>query len=169
MTILYVECPTTDVSYINPQDSTIFLAGGITGCEDWQSRAVGLFDDLEDAPSEYDKSQNILLLNPRRANFDVTKPQMTKEQIIWEYNMLSCAEIHLFWFPEETLCPITLYELGKSLQTHGLVFIGCHPNYQRKLDVEIQAKLIHPDIVIHDNLADLVAETYKVAKTLHGV
>jgi len=43
----------------------------------------------------------------------------------------------LIGFPCETLCPITLYELGTwsilSQQTGAKLFVGCHPEYKRKV------------------------------------
>jgi len=69
----------------------------------------------------------------------------TPLQIKWEHLMLRKADAIMFWFCEETLCPITLYELGtwtqKSIQSGTKLFIGCHPNYPRINDVKIQTDL----------------------------
>lgn len=78
------------------------IAGGISGCGDWQVKIKELI---------HSKANDLILINPRRANFDVTNPSMTEEQIIWEHNHLSKSTAVLFYFPSETLCPITLYEL----------------------------------------------------------
>ena len=57
------------------------------------------------------------------------------------------SDIVVFWFPEETLCPIALFELGKELGLRSMnnpkkIFIGCHPNYERKFDIEQQTNLV---------------------------
>ena len=62
-----------------------------------------------------------------------------------------------FWFPPETLCPITLFELGAWSMTNKLLFIGVDPRYQRFLDVKIQTKLARPELVILESLTDLAA------------
>jgi len=78
-----------------------------------------------------------VIFNPRRASFDVSDPSQTEVQIMWEFRYLRKANAILFWFPKETLCPITLYELGQwsvlSQQTRTALFVGTHPEYQRKV------------------------------------
>lgn len=96
--------------------------------------------------------KRIILLNPKRANTDI------KEQIKWEYKHLKAADITLFWFPCETLCPISLYELGyltyrsECTAPDEAIVIGCHPNYARREDIVIQTKLRMEDFPIHDSL-----------------
>jgi hypothetical protein len=130
---------------------SLFLAGGITGCPDWQREMV---HRLHDVPA--------VLLNPRRANFPIDDPTAARAQIDWEFRHLRQADAILFWFPRETLCPITLYELGAwSLyrDQHGPkpLFIGAHPDYPRRQDVEIQTGLVRPKLRIVHALSDLAA------------
>jgi hypothetical protein len=63
-----------------------------------------------------------------------------------------------FWFPKETLCPITLYELGKQSASNKPIFVGVHPEYARRRDVEIQTQLIRPEVKIVYSLEDLAQE-----------
>lgn len=128
----------------NGKEKSIFLAGGITGCKNWQKEAVEMLKDLP-----------IVLFNPRRKNFPIHNPDAAKEQIIWEYNHLRKANAISFWFPEETICPIVLYELGAWSMRKKPLFIGVHPNYSRRQDVEIQTQLARPDIQIQYSLEDL--------------
>jgi len=90
------------------------------------------------------------------------KKTIAKEQIKWEFECLRKVTAILFWFPKETVCPITLYELGAwsilSLKTKTKIFIGCHPEYQRLTDVEVQTSLIRSDIAIHNSLEDLLED-----------
>jgi len=125
----------------------VFLAGGITGCPDWQA-AVG----------QAMRKDNIVLLNPRQGNFDMTDPNAARKQIKWEYDHLRKANEILFWFPEETLCPIVLYELGSWSMTKKPIYVGVHQRYARKRDVEIQTSLVRPDVEIVYSLKDLVAQ-----------
>eukprot|EP01122_Echinamoeba_exundans_P010252 TRINITY_DN3795_c0_g1_i1.p1 TRINITY_DN3795_c0_g1~~TRINITY_DN3795_c0_g1_i1.p1 ORF type:complete len:217 (-),score=8.50 TRINITY_DN3795_c0_g1_i1:214-864(-) len=137
---------------------SIFLAGGISNCADWQSKLAEKF--ANDCP-------NLVLLNPRRKNFDVADHSESERQIKWEFNHLRKASAILFWFPSETLCPITLFELGQWSALAALsgksLFVGCDPQYQRKMDVEIQLSLIAPSVRVVqslDALAELVCSWY---------
>jgi len=128
------------------REKSIFLAGGITNCPDWQQEMVQLLKDTD-----------LTLLNPRRKHFPIDNPNAALEQIKWEHYYLDKATAILFWFPCETLCPIVLYELGvwAGFDEVKPVFIGVHPNYKRRQDVEIQMKLAQPYLPIVCTLEDL--------------
>lgn len=119
------------------KSKSLFLAGGITDCPDWQADLVKLL-----------KHENIVLLNPRRKNFPIHDPNAALAQIKWEYNHLRKADYISFWFPKETLCPIVLYELGAWSMAHKPIYVGVHPEYKRKQDVEIQTALARPKVEI---------------------
>jgi len=136
------------IQAINPAwlpfyEKSIFLAGGITGCPGWQYDMIELLKDTD-----------LTIINPRRNDWP-EEPKVgentvnfykmeVERQINWEYNFIEKADEVLFWFPKETLCPITLYELGKVSVGAKKMYIGVHPKYQRKMDVEIQTALIRP-------------------------
>ena len=141
----YIECP--KIYKENKKEKSLFLAGGITGCLDWQSELVELLE-----------KENITLLNPRRKNFPVGDLNASRNQIAWEYNHLRKADAISFWFTKETLCPITLYELGKISAGSKKLFVGVHQEYSRKQDVEIQTELIRPEIEIVYSLEDLAKQ-----------
>ncbi len=136
----YVEAPN---SYYGPKPS-LFLAGGITGCPDWRKDVIQTLSKLE-----------IALYNPRRESFDVKKKYLENEQIKWEYDNLRKASAILFWFPKESINPITLYELGAWSMSSKRLFVGVEPEYARKIDVEVQTKLARPDINVVYSLKDL--------------
>jgi hypothetical protein len=69
------------------------------------------------------KDTSLTLINPRRLDFDVENPDMEYEQIVWEHQNLEASDMISFWFPKETLCPITLFELGKYLKSNKKLFI----------------------------------------------
>lgn len=129
----YMECPQ---SY-NGKERSLFIAGGISGCQVWQSDLVRILEDTD-----------LIVLNPRRKNFDTNNRQMEEEQIYWEYEHLQKASAVSFWFPRETVCPITLYELGKQSVQNKPIFIGLDPEYSRKRDILIQTRLVRPEVEV---------------------
>lgn len=112
---------------------SIFLGGGITSCPIWQSQMVKLLENT-----------NLVVVNPRRENFDINDSTLTEKQIEWEFRYLQRVTGRMFWFPHETLCPITLFELGKWCVKGEPLFVGCHPDYKRKVDLEVQLRLERP-------------------------
>jgi len=135
---------------------TLFLGGGITGCGNWQEWMA-----------ERLAGSGIVAINPRRRDFDVADPAMGRFQIEWEHHHLRLARARLFWFPPETLCPITLFELGKYCERADPLFVGAHPDYERRFDVETQLKLARPgDHTVHSSLDELAAAVRSWASTL---
>lgn len=135
----------------------LFLAGGISNCPDWQSEVS---ENLKKRINKIEAQQHLNVFNPRREGFILSDSSVAVEQIEWEHQRLMRCSNVLFWFPCETLCPITLFELGKMLGLGNVnLFIGIHPNYQRKLDVEVQVKLLLPNKKISYSLNDLIDST----------
>ena len=129
---------------------TVFLAGTITGAQDWQSEIIQML-----------ANDSGVLFNPRRENFPIDDPSAAPAQIKWEHDRLREAMLISFWFSPETLNPIVLYELGAwSMRTKPIV-VGVHPDYARRQDVEIQTGLARPDVEIVYSLADLAVEIRK--------
>jgi len=79
-------------------EASLFLAGGISGCPDWQKEII---EKLKDLP--------LVLFNPRRASFPIEDKDAARAQIEWEHIHLRKASAISFWFPCETLNPIVLY------------------------------------------------------------
>jgi Nucleoside 2-deoxyribosyltransferase like len=127
------------------QESSVFLAGGISNCPNWQEI---LISHIKFAFSGKD---NLVILNPRRDDFDVSKKEETTKQIKWEHEALEQAGTILFWFPKDTLCPITLFELGNYLEKKKNIIIGVDPKYARKYDVEYQTYIRRPEVAVAQN------------------
>jgi hypothetical protein len=157
------ECVFTPEHQLPPLNSLkrgIFLAGGITGCPDWQKEAIAKL-------KPHLKDDNVIF-NPRRDYFDPEQKDETLEkQILWEFQALQSAKIILFWFPKESLCPIALFELGKYLSHNGNkpMFVGTDPKYSRAADLQFQLALERPDLCIVKSLDDLVAQVGQHLKT----
>jgi len=128
-----VECPQ---EYKGSSTSTfkIFLAGGITNCPDWQAEIISRI-------SSQVKNSSVTIFNPRRTRWKKDEIK-EEEQITWEHKYLQLVDLVVFWFPEETLCPIALYELGVcNAKRIDSIIIGYHRNYKRRTDVLIQSTL----------------------------
>lgn len=144
----YIECP-NKYAY-KAANTSIFLAGGITKCMDWQKIAS---DSLLDY---YSHRGDIVILNPRRRHFEMSK-EIEYEQINWEYDHFKKTDIALFWFPNETLCPITLFEYGKWLDGgQRPIFVGCDLLYERRRDIIIQTGFSRPLVKVRDNLDSIL-------------
>jgi hypothetical protein len=121
---------------------SLFLGGGITSCKLWQDDLIQEIDDL-----------NCIVYNPRRKSFDIKDPNQSEIQIRWEHKYLVDSDIVVFYFSSETLCPITLFELGSRLMSnlyipyHQSIYIYCESGYQRKFDVAFQTKLAQDSFV----------------------
>jgi hypothetical protein len=153
----YIQCPEVfRADDARRMDRTLFLGGGITGCGDWQAEFAAKL-----------AGSGVVILNPRRAGFDPSDPSMTEFQIQWEFHHLRMARARLFWFPPETLCPITLFELGKFCERADPLFVGVHPEYKRRIDVETQLRFARPlDHAVHPDLDSLAAAVRAWAATL---
>jgi Nucleoside 2-deoxyribosyltransferase like len=140
----YIEAP----NFIETNKQSLFLAGGISNCPPWQNELLRSLDNLD-----------IAVFNPRRKIFPNDK-DVNLHQITWEFTYLRRASVISFWFCRETLCPITLLELGSWLMTNKPLIIGMNPEYQRRTDVEIQTKLARPEIQIVYSLKELLLQIY---------
>jgi hypothetical protein len=113
----------------------IFIAGGISNCPNWQADLIKLID-----VTSFD------VANPRRVGDLAKSGPDAKIQIVWEQNAMDMARHILFWFPAQSVCPITLFELGKMLEKSVRfpikITIGYDPDYQRKFDLEVQTEIV---------------------------
>jgi hypothetical protein len=142
----YVECPNNWLRSLG--QLAVFLAGGITGCPDWQTEMVRLL-----SMTDY------TVLNPRRLDFPAGDPGAAEFQVRWEFEHLRKADLISFWFCKETIQPIVLYELGAWSMTDTPIVIGIEPGYARELDVRIQTALVRPaGVPVASTLEDLARE-----------
>lgn len=120
----------------------VFLAGGISGCSNWQDEVINKLDAL----SNYHNLSNVAIYNPRREDFDTAKREDTIEQIKWEYCYLKqCDIFSVFFSASESVQPITLYELGTYGHGYGNpcreTIVTVQKGYKREQDVLIQCAL----------------------------
>lgn len=112
---------------------SIFLTGSIEQgkATRWQKQAVEYFKDDED----------ILLLNPRRDDYDKNQEQSIdnpyfKEQVAWELDAQDNCNVILMYFDPKTKSPITLLELGLYALKFE-IYVCCPKEYWRRGNVEI--------------------------------
>jgi Nucleoside 2-deoxyribosyltransferase like len=142
----YVEAP----NFYTGVGPALFLAGGITGCPDWQAQAVPL---LRMAGVDW------TILNPRRPDHTLADPAVVADQIAWEYRHLLVAQAILFWFPRSSLVqPIALYELGATAVGIKPLAVGADPGYPRRLDVILQLAHARPGLAVRDTLDGTVRD-----------
>lgn len=121
-------------------DVTVFLAGGITGCENWQNEVISKLMEL----SEYYFLDRLAIYNPRCETFDINDCSAEVNQIRWEYARLKTCDIFSAFFQaSESLQPISLYELGKNSVRRDptTCVVTVQKGYKRERDVLIQCAL----------------------------
>lgn len=136
---------TSDTKY------SIFLAGSIEMgvAENWQQKIVC---DL--APFD------VTLLNPRRDDWDTSWVQSIdneqfKQQVDWELDNITTADLVIFYFDPNTASPITLLELGLCVGTFpNNIVVYCPQGFYRKGNVDILCQ--RNDIVVFDTYDDFV-------------
>jgi nucleoside 2-deoxyribosyltransferase len=146
---LYLEAPHYKaMEEIN--NKSLFIGGGISGCEDWQTPlCVKLLNNT-----------NLQLFNPRRHSFDISKLEESEIQIKWEHHYLHQADMILFWFPNTSVCPITLFEYGYWLAKGKKIYLGIEKGYVRQFDLQLQTSL-EQNIIIHSSLDGLAEAIIK--------
>lgn len=127
-----IKPPTPLHKSLNISDFTVFLGGSIEmgKAKDWQSVLENKLKEL-----------NIIVLNPRRDNWDsswkqsIKNPQF-KEQLNWELTALEGANIIVMYFDPNTKAPVSLLELG-LFGMQGRTIVYCPEGFWRKGNVDV--------------------------------
>lgn len=137
----------TAPGYYEPYDKdiSVFLAGGITNCHDWQKNVI---DTIKNDYSVINDS--LVLFNPRRDNFPIHDKFAARQQIAWEFDMIEKCNIFSMYFSSgDSDQPICMYELGRNILRMQMRFpsdwedriiISVEDGYRRKQDVLIQTE-----------------------------
>lgn len=115
-----------------PHDKpVIFLAGSIEmgAATHWQEEIVAALADFD-----------VTVLNPRRDAWDSTWVQdadnpVFREQVTWELDGQSRADLILFYFDPSTKSPVSMMELG--LFKDRRVLVCCPDGFWRKGNVDL--------------------------------
>lgn len=123
----------------------IFLAGGITGCNNWQH------DVIERLKYSIDFDR-YCIANPRRDDFSIDDKNEAFNQISWEFNTLEKCDIFSMYFVgSESDQPICMYELGRNVvrmkekyprSWKHRIIVSIEDGYKRADDVNIQLSLL---------------------------
>ena len=123
-----------------PKFISVFLAGGITNCKEWQK------DVIEEL-----KFEDISFFNPRQEHFDVSDKNASYKQILWEFERLEKMDIFsMYYCNDNSDQPICMYELGRNIvrmqnrfpsDWEKRIVISVEDGYRRKNDVLIQTAL----------------------------
>ena len=149
----YIEAPAEEIILNN---QSLYLAGGITGCEDWRKYVVKQLNASLD---------DLTIINPKRDQYSTYKEvsgySEAEKQIAWEYDYQRMSRQILFWFNSETLQPISLFELGNALCKSKIgikqqIFLGVDPNYARTFDLQVLSRLHRYEGIIAESLDQLV-------------
>ena len=130
----------------------VFLAGGIPGCPDWQKEFIDKFREIL-------YKDNVIIYNPRLPEFVDTSDKALQKQIKWEHEALGYAQFVVFWFPKESVCPTTLFELGHVLgrKDGPKIIVGVHPEYSHRRNIHYQLLYSEKTVgIIADTIDDLV-------------
>lgn len=147
------------------EEITVFLAGGITNCENWQKEVI---DYLKSLPEE--KTDKLVIYNPRRDKWPKNSDtEEIRRQINWEADYIRSAIIFTMYFTntEKSDQPICFYELGKYANNRLNDIISYQEGFKRALDVEFQMSIQGGyNACIHKNItpiqhADLIFRQYK--------
>jgi hypothetical protein len=131
----YIEAP-VDYEWEVLDGPVVYVAGGITGADDWQHHYA--------VPRLLGSPYPVVVVNPRRHEFNVDDDAMHAEQVVWEYRHLNLEQntVVMVWFPDSRVeHPIAWFEFGMALARTGRgrqLVVGCHPNYVRAKDVRLQ-------------------------------
>ncbi len=156
---IIVEAPKEYYGLMRSRWPSLFIAGGITGCENWQK---DLIKGIE--------KEDIIIYNPRRETFDMSDRSATEVQICWEFDKLMKADIVIFWFAYGTDNPIVLYELGLwgNSQTGRPIVIGVDERYSRKTDVIYQTALARPEVTVSLTFFEFVWAVQNMIRMVTG-
>ena len=120
-----------EVFPIDDGKTKIFLAGSIEmgTSEDWQKR---LCMELE--------GTDIVVLNPRRIDYDVTQEQIAsnsyfRTQVEWELTALENSDVIFMYFDPNTKSPISLLEMG--LFHRKAMAVCCPDGFWRQGNIQI--------------------------------
>ena len=128
----------------------IFLAGSIEmgKAQDWQTQFF-----------EACKNDDVVLLNPRRDDWDPTWEQSIdndnfRGQVEWELKGLESSDVIALYFDPNTQSPISMLELGLFAKSKKLV-VCCEEGFWRKGNIDVVCKRYGIEQVT--NLVDLIA------------
>jgi hypothetical protein len=156
----YIEAPTAYER--EPGDGpVVFVAGGISGSDDWQHDVA--------LPRLLASPLPLVVLGPRRVDFPMDDQLAYEEQVRWEatHLHLGADTVIMMWFPDSRVeHPIAWFEFGMAIAGTRHLVVGCHPNYCRAKDVRLQFRQYRRDARLYESLEETVDATLDLASQL---
>ena len=151
--MIHIKAPDNFVEVLEEHNDkhSIFLAGSIE-----QGKAI----EWQESVAEQFKNSDVIILNPRRLNWDATWKQNISDpnfnkQVNWEMDALEYADHILMYLEPSTMAPISLLELGLSALP-GKIWVCCPEGYWRRGNVQITC--FRNDIPLYNNLDQMIKE-----------
>lgn len=151
--------PPRAVQYPGHKHNIVFLSGSIEmgKAKDWQREVI-----------EKLKDEDLIILNPRRSDWDSSWKQSLEderfvEQVNWELSGLEIADIIVVHLEPETMAPITLMEIGlyARLCPQKLI-VHCPQGYWRKGNIDVLCKRYHiKQVQSLDEMIDIIKDKNK--------
>lgn len=138
---------------IQDDEVTVFLAGGICGCENWQDDVIQILKEIDENERKEGREglDKLVLFNPRRESFPINDRMESRNQIKWEFDALErCNIFSMYFCSGDSDQPICMYELGKNLvrmqqryaiDWYGRIIVSVEDGYKRYGDVVTQFNL----------------------------
>ena len=134
--MIHIQAPQNYQEHLSAKRPAVFLGGSIEmgAAERWQ-------DELADAL----EGENVLLLNPRRTDWDASWKQSMdhpqfRGQVEWELQALEEADLIILYLQPGTKSPISLLEFGLYAKNAPEKLLICCPDgFWRKGNVDIVA------------------------------
>lgn len=135
---------------IQDDEVSVFLAGGITGCDNWQDDVIQRLKEIDDKERKEGREglDKLVLFNPRRENFPINDRTETWNQIEWEFNALErCNIFSMYFCSGDSDQPICMYELGRNVLRMQMkydkdwwkrIIVSVESGYKREGDVVTQ-------------------------------
>ncbi|MDG1949738.1 MAG: nucleoside 2-deoxyribosyltransferase domain-containing protein [bacterium] len=139
---------TAPENFINPEwvdHTAIFLAGSIDNgvAPDWQKEVLEALQD-----------QNVMLMNPRRKDWDPKAgDDEVEKQVNWELDAMEHANYVIMYLAEGSKAPISLLELGLEAQSKRIL-VAAHPTYYRRVNVRVVCE--RNNIPLFETLEELI-------------
>ena len=147
-----------------PIYNSVFLAGGISNCKEWQKEVINYINEQD---------IELTIFNPRRENFDISDKNVSVKQIKLEFDRLEKMDIFSMYFCNDNSDqPICMYELGRNIvrmqnrfpyDWSNRIIISIEKGYKREEDVFVQTSLCAPSLIV-----DIYANPFKHAKRIKG-
>lgn len=158
----------TAPSIESPKFISLFLAGGITNCKEWQKEII--------KELEFD---NVSIYNPRQEHFDVSDKNASYKQILWEFERLEKMDIFSMYFCNDNSDqPICMYELGRNIirmqnrfpcDWEKRIVISVEMGYRRISDVLIQTELATKNKVFVESNASPDLHAQYIRKAIRNI